>query len=391
MRALMPLHARRFCRVRFARNSGWARLTCQSMAKTHQLLRLRKEDRKPSHLISLGLSIALFRAAAQLCLALSVVGCHRERTPLLPPAEPPASPLMTAFNYSSEISPASGLSYFLAHNEAELKVDYDRILVHSTGDDPNFTIQTSATSGTRWVFQVDIGSPINTHLEVFYQVGYAPFSTDHMVRSPLKIGRNRLLFELNEPNFTGALRVDPGERAADYSLYSIAVFSIAPVNFVRRTQSQDELAALFKETQQGKTPRGKTSNSALFSIRNAADQANVQPLQDLALNPGANGLGIQATGTDASLLLPEFDVEKGAVARIVIVAPAPTMLQIFYKVGGQIEYDQAHSYTQPIKSGENTVYLHIEANAAGQLRFDPGLEPGKYLLKELEFRALSER
>jgi hypothetical protein len=340
----------------------------------------------------LGRAMTFLLTGLEISLVLSALGCHRNPPPKSTiSSNLPAPSLTAALNYSAEISPADDLSYFLDHGQVELKGEGDRILIHSTGDDPNFTIQVSATPAIHYVLAIDIESPIETQLEVFYQIGNSPFSADHALRSPLKVRRNRLVFELDEPDFTGALRIDPGERAADYSLYSVTIYAINPVSFVRRTRSQKELANAFRDVQKSKMEGGKTSARPLWSLRDAADQANIQVLNDAELKPVANGLEISATGPDPSLLLPEFKLGRGVIAKVVIVSPVSTMLQLFYKVGAQIDYDEAHSYTYSIKTGENEVYFeHAQPAAMGQLRFDPGTEPGKYLLKELEFRALPE-
>ena len=335
------------------------------------------------------LAPALLRYGILIYLMLGVVGCHRSRPTALSVTQPPAPlSLATAFNYTSEITPWNGLAYFQAWRQIEPRQTGGRILLRSTGDDPSFVLQVSPTSGSRWLFQLRIGSPIETHLEVFYQVGDSPFSPEHMLRFPLKIGRNKVAFELAEPGFTGALRVDPGEKAAGYSIYSITVSSPNPVSFVRRMRSQEELARIFQRPAQAHVPGRRDPNDQLLVIKSPAEQATVQPLKNVVLKPGLAGLEIEASNEDPSCLLPPFDLKTGTIAKVVIVSPRPTAFQVFYKVRDQIEYDQAHSYTQPLNAGENTIYFEqTDQDAVGSLRLDPGMEPGKYLLKELEFRA----
>jgi hypothetical protein len=355
------------------------------------VLNIKKEGFDICRCTGLKLPLTLLRHGIFIYLVLAVLGCHRDRSSGSSTANSPTVSLTTAFSYSSEITPWNGLPYFQAWHQIEPRQTGGHILLRSTGDDPNFILQVSPTSGSRWLFQIGIGSPIETHLEVFYQVGDSAFSPEHMLRFPLKIGRNKVLFELDEPGFTGALRVDPGEKAAAYSIYSITVSSPNPVRFVRRTRSQNELARFFQRPAQNNSPGRQESNDQLLFIKKPSEQASIQPLKDVVLKPGLDGLEIDATGEDPSCLLPGFDLKTGAIAKIVIVSPRPTALQVFYKVRDQIEYDQAHSYTEPINAGENTIYFeHADPDAVGRLRLDPGMEPGKYLLKELEFRTPPE-
>jgi hypothetical protein len=259
-------------------------------------------------------------------------------------------------------------------NQATLAEEKDRLVVHASGTDPQlgFTV----TAPGQYAVRVEIESRVATLLELFYQVQNAPFSADHVVRSPLKPGRNQLLLEVNDPQFSGGFRLDPGQDAGDYSIYSIEVFSTTPVSFVRVPRPQAELAASFEALSQ-----------VLLTSKNNDLWGKIKATKDAQLVPEANGLTIKATGIDPGLLLPECELSGYPIVKMVLVSPVATTVQIFYKTRDALDYDEAHSSSAPLQAGENTIYLEVPIrDASGALRLDPGTAPGDYVLKEVEVR-----
>ena len=125
----------------------------------------------------------------------------------------------------------------------------------------------------------------------------------------------------------------------------------------------------------------------LFEAKTAGDLLKFTPLQQVALAEDPAGLAITATGNDPSVFVPAFPV-KPCLVKIEITAPASGVIQIFYLVGSQTTYNEQNSAVQPLRVGDNTVYLKIDApETTGQWRFDPGSAPGKYILKSFEVRA----
>jgi len=317
---------------------------------------------------------------AILGLLIGATGCHDRQMPKESP--PPAAdslPTTALFAYSSTL-PTKGASGILAAtNEATVAEEQDHLLIHATGTDAQVVFGVIGAPG-RYFVRLEIGSPAVTQLELFYQVQSQPFSAQHVLKTPLKPGRNQLLFLIDDPQFSGSIRLDPGQTPGDYQLYSLQIFASAPVSLMHRPRPQSELAASFN-----------ASTKSLFIANNVEAWSKIKAARDAQLGPDANGLSVKATGADPELLLPEFALTGNSIIKIVMVSPAATTLQAFYKTQGQIDYDEAHTESQPLKAGENTIYLELQVHeVAGALRLDPGSIPGDYLFKEIEVRADAE-
>ena len=129
------------------------------------------------------------------------------------------------------------------------------------------------------------------------------------------------------------------------------------------------------------------SQTVLFEAKTPGDLLKFTPLQQVQLAQDPAGIAITATGNDPSLFVPAFPA-KACLVKIEITAPASGIIQIFYLVGSQTTYNEENSAVQPLRAGDNTVYLKIDVPATtGQWRFDPGSAPGKYILKSFEVHA----
>jgi hypothetical protein len=146
-------------------------------------------------------------------------------------------------------------------------------------------------------------------------------------------------------------------------------------------------AAQSEAVQQNLASAFAASQAVLFEAKTPADLLKFTPLQQVQVAQDPAGIAITATGIDPSVFVPPFPA-KACLVKIEITAPANGVIQIFYLVGSQTGYNEQNSAVQPLHSGENTVYLKIEApETKGQWRFDPGSAPGKYILKSFEVRA----
>lgn len=315
-------------------------------------------------------------------LLLVTPACTREQVPearINTAPEPPNR--QTVLGESVAISAEHGAANLTAGAQVTIEPTGDRILIRATGEDPQLTFGVIGAAGRITTIYLDIESPAATVLDLFHQVESLPFSQEHVISSPTKKGRNRLLFQITEPRFSGWLQLDPGRVAGEYAIRSLVVFSDRPMSFIGPARSQAELAAAFE-----------ASTTSLFAARTVEAFASFQPLKDATLEPGPDGLAVNAGGIDSSLLLPEVEAIQPAIIKVVIVSPVETPVQIFYKVAGRAEYTEAYSHSQPLKVGENTIYLeHNEPETTGQMRLDPGNAPGNYIVKDLEVRATSGR
>jgi hypothetical protein len=317
-----------------------------------------------------------------ICAALSVIllsGCSREEVPEPENSAPSqSSSVQPVLPESVTISAERGSASLTAAARAEIAAADGRLIVRATGEDPQLTFGIAGASGRATAVYVDIETPAAGALELFYHVENVPFSSDHVLSTPTKPGRNRILLQINDPRFSGWLRLDPGQTAGEYAIHSITVFSDRPLSVIAPLRPQAELRAAFD-----------ASTTSLFATRSGESFAAFQPQKEIKLQPTAEGLLLNATGPDASLLLPEFDATQPSIIKIVIVSPAETMLQVFFKVTGQTEYTEAHSRSRAVAAGENVIYLEqSEPTTPGLWRFDPGMTPGAYLLKEIEVRAV---
>ena len=295
-----------------------------------------------------------------------------------------AAPVTSVFSYSCALTPADGLEILSVLNDATMTEEKDRLIIRANGPDAQLGFRVT-TEGRRAV-SLDITSPGDTLLELFYQVRNIyqdqnnPFSAKHVLTAALKSGRNQLLLLIDDPQFGGGLRLDPGQIPGDYSLHSLQVYSDTAVSFAHKVVPQAELEASFNK-----------SSKIVFSAKTNGAWGLIKPLNDAQLVAEENGLSVTATGGDPQLLLPELELGGDQIIKVVLVSPAATVLQLFCKTQSGLDYNEARSTSQPLASGENTVYLKVPApNASGALRLDPGAVAGNYLLKDLEFRSSTE-
>ena len=319
-----------------------------------------------------------WRVSLLIALLLAGDACHRHKPTTHQTPNTP-SPAMSALSYSCALSPTEGFGSLTALNQATLTEEKDRLLIRSTGTDTQLGFR--VTPSARFAISLDIGSPAATVVELFYQVQKnQSYSADHVLHAPLRAGRNQLLLSIDDPLFAGGVRLDPGQVAGDYSLYSLRIFSSAPVSFVSPVRPQAELAASFDAS----------TATTLFFAKSSEDLAKIKALSGVLLIVEPRDLMARALGPDPALLLPEFDLKAQPVVKIVIASPAATTLQIFYKTGDQLDYNEAHASNFPLQEGENTIYIEIPVrNASGALRLDPGMVAGDYVLREIEARAVA--
>lgn len=106
---------------------------------------------------------------------------------------------------------------------------------------------------------------------------------------------------------------------------------------------------------------------------------------------GPEGLRILASGSDPQLLLPALSSPEGrrGILRIEIEAPGNTGLQLFYRPPGASVYGDYH-LDRFLQQGKNSVYFALSDTdlLGGQLRLDPGMVAGNYLITNIEFRLL---
>ena len=74
------------------------------------------------------------------------------------------------------------------------------------------------------IVRVDLTSPADTVLELFYETSQASgYSGDRKVSQELHKGRNVVFLTLKEPTLSGRLRLDPGMIPGEYVLHDLEV------------------------------------------------------------------------------------------------------------------------------------------------------------------------
>lgn len=76
--------------------------------------------------------------------------------------------------------------------------------------------------------------------------------------------------------------------------------------------------------------------------------------------------------------------ESATSVTITLTVPVETTIQLFFQTRSDLNYSEENSIKRIIKKGANKVYFLIEHDEFnGQIRIDPGMERGEYILKEI--------
>jgi hypothetical protein len=154
-----------------------------------------------------------------------------------------------------------------------------------------------------------------------------------------------------------------------------------------------ELAkALFgEEGSEAEFARTFQSASKIVLNRESNGFAGFAALNEAELIAGTHGLRVVASGSDPQLSLPGMTLDPGTrgILRIDIEVPEDTALQLFYLPAGISTFGDHHK-DRSLQRGKNTVYFEFDAKdlAGGELRLDPGMVAGEYVITDFELRAL---
>ena|SRR2546429_6427007 len=108
---------------------------------------------------------------------------------------------------------------------ANITVTADGLKIQALNDDPSIRLPpVDVPAGTKLTLHVKIFSPATTNLQVFYTTAKNPnFDETHSIRKPIQKGDNDVTAEITAPDFSGSIRLDPGELPGDYLLTLIEV------------------------------------------------------------------------------------------------------------------------------------------------------------------------
>lgn len=150
------------------------------------------------------------------------------------------------------------------------------------------------------------------------------------------------------------------------------------------TREVRDLAVLLAE-------RFSLSNRSVLKYEGGA-LPGLKTFGDILVTERAEGLDMACRDSDPQLWLPPGSLEgtRSSIMRIVLTAPADTVLQVFYHTAERPYHCEEQSVRSPVHKGLNEIYTEIprRARAAG-VRLDPGAVPGRYTLHELDWRIRS--
>ena len=329
-------------------------------------------DKRPPRLYAVAMRLPIYLLAGVGALALA--GCGRPVTEA-GGERASASTEPRTFAFPLVLTNQSP-SAFTAVN-ATLTGGQGQLQMAATDADPQLMLPALQVSGAI-ALMLDLEAPAATRLELFYQTKQAAqFSGERIVAALLQPGRNQILLEVNDPDFNGLLRLDPGQVAGSYKIRSAVVFAGTAISATLPQRPPEDLAAAFAAT-----------TNVVYAAQTPDDLARFTPVQQVEISPDAKGAKLKSTGEDPALLLPAFKIGQPIVMKVVISSPAATVLQLFYKHSGQPEYVPAQMQSANLVPGENTIYLEVnDPEATGALRLDPGTEAGEYLLHSVEARS----
>jgi len=99
----------------------------------------------------------------------------------------------------------------------------DGLVLKSQGIDPHFSLPLfNFSSGNQLIFKIDITSPKDTVLQLYYATKSSPnYNEKQSIKKRLRKGDNVIYFQLPLEEYTGRLRLDPGRINGEYLLRSI--------------------------------------------------------------------------------------------------------------------------------------------------------------------------
>lgn len=126
---------------------------------------------------------------------------------------------------------------FSSLNQAILTADNSKITVVATGTDCQIELpHLSIVPASNFAAFVDMTAPADTMAQLYYTTDEnSGFTEGHAVFVWVKAGRNRMLFEINDPYLAGLFRFDPGQLPGEYVIHGFQIFSSEPVTLAEPT------------------------------------------------------------------------------------------------------------------------------------------------------------
>jgi hypothetical protein len=137
-----------------------------------------------------------------------------------------------ALGYHINLKKSGGFAHCRELNQVAVTAQDDQLIMSASGVDPSLLLPAlSMSPPLQFALEIDLTTPADTSVEIFYTTNTVQgFTPEHMVSVPVKAGRSVALFEINDPEFNGGLRFDPGQLPGQYVLYDVQYFSSGPIS-----------------------------------------------------------------------------------------------------------------------------------------------------------------
>lgn len=173
-----------------------------------------------------------FARLALFGLSIILLGC--DQTNSVPTSTEPQN---AALGYHADFKADIQYSGFTPLNQVVLKPYSGELVITSSGTDPSVGLPlVELAPPVQFAMRIEMTGPADTLVEVYYSTNTVPgFVAKHVVSVPVKLGRSVILFEINDPEFAGGLRLDPGQAPGEYILHAIEYFSSGPLSIIKPT------------------------------------------------------------------------------------------------------------------------------------------------------------
>lgn len=178
-----------------------------------------------------------FARIASVMLATILWGCGQKDSSPETQTENAVAPQNAALGYHMDLKELSHFVGFVAVAQTTITSQSDQLIIAASGNDPAVTLPPIAMAPPiQFALRVELTAPANSLAEVFYMTNpVQTFVPEHVVSVPVKAGKNVLLFEINDPEFSGGLRFDPGQVPGQYILHGLELFASGPISIAKPT------------------------------------------------------------------------------------------------------------------------------------------------------------
>lgn len=112
-------------------------------------------------------------------------------------------------------------------SQSRLKYIDGILVIEARGTDPSVHIPYEINVGEAVVLKMEINSPLDTIMEVFYQTEDSiAYSADRSVSTAIYTGNNVVIVDLSGSKAVGKLRLDPGRAPGEYLIKSLEVLTL---------------------------------------------------------------------------------------------------------------------------------------------------------------------